>query len=334
MRVAVVTGVYNEEKTIGALIESVLGQTRLPEEMVIVDDGSNDRTPEVIKEYLDKSDFIRCIHQKNTGPAKARNRGWKSAGADVCIFTDGDCVPGNYWIEELLKPFADPEVGATAGTYKTLNYKNVLAKFIGLEIEYKYRNVCGTVDAHGTYNLAVRKNVLEEVGGLDESYPEPSGEDFDMTYKISRKHKIIYVPGAVVGHYHPEDFWWYMKNQVRRGFDRIKLYNDNPEKSGGDVYTGRVVKYQVWAAGLLLPSLLLAFPVFKFSFLIPSFLAAFLFLIMLPFFAYLLQKDPKVALVSIPVVLARNYAWFWGMLKGLRTFGVKKIILGVAKAGL
>lgn len=334
MRVAVVTGVYNEEKTISALIEAVLGQSRPPDEMVIVDDGSCDRTAELIKSYMAESGMIRYIRQDNAGPAKARNRGWRNADAEICIFTDGDCVPETNWIKELLAPFDDRGVGAAAGTYRTLNSRSVLARLIGLEIEYKYRNVRGTVDAHGTYNLAVRRSVLEEVGGLDESYPEPSGEDFDMTYKISRKHRIVYVPGAVVGHYHPESFRKYMKNQVRRGFDRIKLYNENPEKSAGDAYTARVVKYQVWAAGLLLPSLLLALPVFKYSFLIPLSLAAFLIVILIPFLSYLIRKDLPAAVVSVPVVLARNYAWFWGMIKGMRKFGFKKIVTGVVKTGL
>ncbi|MDO8506979.1 MAG: glycosyltransferase family 2 protein [bacterium] len=334
MKVAVVTGVYNEEKTIGALIESVLNQTYVPDEMVIVDDGSKDKTAEIVKKYAAEEKIIKYIYQENAGPAKARNKGWKSADTDICVFTDGDCVPEKIWVEELLKPFKDKKVGGTAGTYKTMNKQSILARFIGLEIEYKYKDIKGEIDAHGTYNLAIRKNVLEEVGGLDESYPKPSGEDFDMTYKISRKHKIMYVPEAIVGHYHPEDFWWYMKNQVRRGFDRIKLYNDNPENAGQDAYTGRLVKYQVWFAGLLLPSLVLIYPFFSYSFMVPLLIGAFLIMILLPFFIYLIKKDIRVALVSIPVILMRNYAWFWGMMKGIKEFGFIKIVRGVVKTGL
>lgn len=334
MRIAVNVGVFNEEKTIGDLIKALLSQKRLPDEIVIVDDESNDNTAAIIKEFANNHRNINYIYQKNAGPAVARNKAWKNSNADICIFTDGDCIPEPDWIEKLLKPFTDQQVGATAGTYKTINRKSLLARFIGLEIDYKYRDVRGQIDAHGTYNLAVKKTVLESVGGLCEDYPMPSGEDWDMTYKISRKHKIIFVPEAIVGHYHPENFRWYMKNQTRRGFDRIKLYNDNPEKAGSDVYTGKIIKYQVWASGIFVPSILLFFPIFNFSYFVPLALGSFIIIASLPIFFYLLKRDLKIALISLPVILSRNYAWFWGMLKGIKEFGFMKILKGVLQTGM
>lgn len=317
MRVAVVVGVYNEEYHIRELIDALLHQTRMPDEIIFVDDGSKDNTSAIIKDYSLSNPIIKYIYQKNAGPAAARNKAWKVSISDICIFTDGDCVPNRDWIEKLLPPFEDSTVGATAGTYRTINKNFTLARFIGLEIAWKHSQYKKTIDVHGTYNLAVRKSVLEEVGGLDESYPKASGEDWDMTYKISRLHKIVFVPEAVVGHYHPDDIWWYLKNQVRRGFDRVKVYRDHPGLKGGDVYTPWYVKYQVLAAGLFIPSLIFLFPFFNLSYFLP--LAIFLFLIAttLPSFAYFIKLDKRVAFYSIPVQITRNFAWFWGMMKGL-----------------
>jgi len=323
MRVAVICPLYNEEKNISQLIDSLLKQTRRPDEIILVDDGSQDKTAEIIQAYSKQHPFIQYLHQPNKGPAAARNRAWKSTDAEICVFTDGDCVPEPSWIETLLKAFTGPDVGAVAGTYKTLNPESILARFIGLEIAWRYRHVKGTVDVHGSYNLAVRRKVLEDVGGFDESYPFPSGEDWDLSYKISRRSKICYLPEAVVGHFHPEDFLWYMDNQKRRAYDRMRVYNQHPDKMGSDTYTGKIVKYQVLAAGALIPSLIFMMPLFPFSHLIPMGLLFFLFAAACIPFPYFLSKDIAVAFYSIPMQLCRNFAWFVGAFAGLLKFGFK-----------
>lgn len=322
MRVAVTVGAYNEEKNIAHLIESLLKQTRLPDEIVICDDGSTDKTAEIIRSFAMKYPQVKYIYQKNAGPAKARNNAWKSATADVCVFTDGDCVPEPNWIEEIIKPLSEERIGATAGGYKTLNKHSLLAQFIGYEIEWRYRNIKEEIDAHGTYNLAVRKNILEEIGGLNEEYPKASGEDWDMTYKISKKYKLIFVPTAIVGHYHPEKFWWYMKNQIRRAYDRIKVYKDHPDMRSSDNYTPSIIKYQILASGAFLPSLILTYPFFKYSYTIPTALFLFLFISSLSIFPYLVKKSPLVAFFSIPIQFTRDFAWFIGMIKGVLKFGI------------
>jgi glycosyltransferase involved in cell wall biosynthesis len=333
MKVAVVTGIYNEEKHISELIDKVIAQTVKPDEFVIVDDGSTDRTAEIVKNYAKKYPRIKYIRQENAGPAMARNVAWRATDADICVFTDGDCVPNADWLEKLLAPFSDASIGATAGTYRTVNTKSVLARFIGLEIEWKHSKYPRFIDAHGTYNLAVRKEILEKVGGMCEDYPMPSGEDWDMTYKISRFSKIAFVPEAVVGHYHPEKFWPYMKNQVRRGYDRVKLYNDNPANCNSDAYTGKLIKYQVWLSGMFPPSLIFLYPFFRNSFLVPFLIFVFLILTTFPLFIFMIKKDIPAALYSLAIQFLRNLAWFWGMIKGMKKFGFIKIIKGVVASG-
>ena len=131
MRVAVLSTIYNEERNIRRLLDSLFCQTRAPDEIILVDDGSTDNTAEVVSAFKNRRPPIRYIQQKNQGPARARNVAWKNSNANICIFTDGDCEPEPDWIETLLKPFDDPNVGASAGTYKTLNPQHLLAEFIG-----------------------------------------------------------------------------------------------------------------------------------------------------------------------------------------------------------
>lgn len=349
MRIAVVCAVYNEEKYIGRLIESLLVQTRMPEEVVFVDDGSKDGTAAVIESYTKHYPMIRLLRNSNQGPAASRNMAWRAAQADRVIFTDGDCVPDKDWIGKLLFCFTSEniaavpipikrseaeigavpttvnrkkkQVGAVAGTYSTLNKNKILARFVGHEIAWRYRHVHGVVDAHGAYNLAIRKKILEEMGGFEESYKAPSGEDWDLTYRISRRYKILFTPDAIVAHAHPESFWPYMKNQARRGFDRIKLYKDHPDKRGGDIYTGRLAKYQVLCAGLL-PLSLFLWPVRGFR-VIPGLFFLFLFLSCWNSFGFIFKRDPAAACYGIFVQFVRCFAWAWGGIQGFLRFYLK-----------
>jgi len=320
MRVAVICAVCNEEKNLPRLIAALKRQTRKPDEIFFVDDGSADGTLHLLRVYADQDPSIRIETQANRGPAAARNLAWRLTQAEICVFTDGDCVPDNDWLETVIRGFDSPKVGAVAGTYRTLNTTSILARFIGLEIAWRYRHVRGEVDVHGSYNLAVRRHVLEEVGGYNEIYRVPSGEDWDLTYKISRFYKIIFIPEAVVGHSHPEKLLPYLKLQVRRGFDRIKLYNDHPDKRDYDTYTGPWVKYQVLAACATMVSLPL-------TVFVPHFFSKWLFLMLyllatsfIPF-GYFFARDPSAALYSIPVQMMRYFAWASGAMLGLVKFG-------------
>lgn len=325
MRVAVISAVYNEEKNLPALLEALTRQTQKPDQFILVDDGSTDGTEEMMR----KGDpagrpypsWVNYLRQENKGPASARNAGWRYVQADICIFIDGDCVPEPDWIERLVKPFSSPEAGASAGTYKTLNPENPLARFIGLEIAWRYRHKPREVDAHGSYNLAVRRTALEEIGGFREDYPAPSGEDWDLTYKISRRSKIIFIPEAVVGHYHPERFWPYLKNQVRRAYDRIKVYRDHPDKARGDTYTGRTAQYPIMAAALLPPSLACANAGLPHAGILCWILFAVISAFSFTGFGYYLSKDKTAALLSPAIQFSRYFAWALGACLGVMRFG-------------
>lgn len=312
----VVISVYNEEKNIINLLDSLLNQTLPPHEVVFVDDGSTDKTGRIIKNYQRNHIFIKYIYQKNSGPAKARNKAWENCDCDVCVFTDGDCVPEKNWLEEIVNPFNEREVGAVAGSYKTINKKSLVARFVGYEFDRRYDNIKKEVDSHGTYNLAVRRKVLKEVEGFCENYPKPSCEDLDLTYKISKKYKIVFNRQAIVGHYHPEKFWKYMKIQFRRGYDRVQLYRSHPGKAFGDSYTEKIIKYQVALSGLFPFSLFLIYPFFKGSFIIPLGILIFLVYTSAKYFFYYYKKDKKVAFCSILIQFFRNFSWFFGWIAG------------------
>jgi glycosyltransferase involved in cell wall biosynthesis len=320
MKVAVAVAVYNEEREIGDFLDALARQSRLPDEAVVVDDGSTDGTPAILFDYASRYPWVRVLRQENKGPAAARNLAWKNTSAEIIVFSDGDCVPETDWIVRLLAGFDSNAVGAVAGTYKTLNPDKLLADFVGTEIAWKYRRQPAFVDAHGSYNLAVRRKILEVLGGFKEIYPKPSGEDWDLTYRISREHRIRFLPEAVVGHRHPERLWPYLRGQARRGYDRIRLYLDHPSKIQGDVYTGPLVKYQVLAAASL--------PFWAVCFAVPVPwlrqlpLAALLVLLAVPLesFLWISRKRRLTAMYGLAVQWLRSLAWGAGVWAGVFAF--------------
>lgn len=94
--ISVIIPVYNCEKYISEAINSVLKQDYLPLEIIVVDDGSTDKTTENIKEFGSQ---ITYIYQENGGTAKARNNGIKNAKGDYFAFLDADDI----WVENKLK---------------------------------------------------------------------------------------------------------------------------------------------------------------------------------------------------------------------------------------
>ena len=85
--------VYNGEKYVAEAIESILAQTFTDFEFIIVDDGSQDRSPEIIREYVRRDDRVRCLRQeRNTGVSSARNRGIDDAGGEFVALMDADDV--------------------------------------------------------------------------------------------------------------------------------------------------------------------------------------------------------------------------------------------------
>lgn len=89
-KISVIVTAYNIEQYLPRCMDSLLAQTVQGLEIIVVDDGSADKTPDICEEYAGKSENIRVIHQKNGGPSAARNAGVKIAGGDYIGYVDGD----------------------------------------------------------------------------------------------------------------------------------------------------------------------------------------------------------------------------------------------------
>src|SRR3989338_8288401 len=184
MKASVIIPAYNEEKTIGKTLESLKEQSFRDFEIIVVDDGSRDRTAEIAK-----NSEAKVIVQKNAGPASARNEGARNAKGEVIVFIDADCVADERWLEHMLKPFSDKDVAGVQGAYKS-SQKSLVARFTQLDIEDRYKRLerkADQLDWIGSYSAAYRKKIFLELDGFDEDFPLASGKDPQLSFKVSRK---------------------------------------------------------------------------------------------------------------------------------------------------
>ena len=121
-QISVVIPLYNKAPYIARALNSVLAQERLPEEIIVVDDGSTDGGGDLVKQFKDP--LIRLIRQENQGVSAARNRGISLAKGELIAFLDAD----DTWQPGFLKVISEmrelyPQAGIYGTAYDVINPK-------------------------------------------------------------------------------------------------------------------------------------------------------------------------------------------------------------------
>lgn len=183
MTVSIIIPNHNHERFLGEAIESALGQSRAPTEIVVVDDGSTDRSVEVARGYP-----VRLIEQSNSGVALARNRGAREATGEHVVFLDAD---------DLLAPnFLERTMSALEAAAPGIAYAYTAVEKFGLETGRLFtRPFDGEILFEGNYipvSALLRRAVFLEAGGFDPSWP--AFEDYELWARLYvRGHSGIYV---------------------------------------------------------------------------------------------------------------------------------------------
>jgi len=224
-------------------------------ELIVVDDGSRDRTRAVAQRR-----DVRILAGAGRGPAAARNIGACSAQGDILVFLDADTMPRPGWLSEMLAPFADPLVIAVKGRYHT-HQRGLVPRFAQLEFEDKYARLecAARIDFVDTGTAAYRRDAFLESGGFDEAFPASSAEDVELAFRLSAAGaRFVFSPRAGVWHRHAETLPAYLLKKLRYGIFRVEVYRRHPRKTLGDSYTPPVMAAQIglvacsWLLGALL----------------------------------------------------------------------------------
>lgn len=172
MKFSVILPCYNVEKYLNECVESILNQTFKDYEIILVDDGAKDSTPQICDDYAAKYPFIKTVHQQNAGLSAARNTGTKHAEGEYIVYVDSDDYLKD---NEVLQKIADrassnPDIIA----YKFIEYNEFNNTYSQCPFNFDITNKNGTlaekylelIDKDAYYNSAwskaIKRSILTE----------------------------------------------------------------------------------------------------------------------------------------------------------------------------
>jgi GT2 family glycosyltransferase len=226
-RISVVVCSWNGERTIG---KCCFGLSRLdyPDyEVIVVDDGSTDRTAEIARGF-----GFRVLSTENRGLSSARNTGMRAATGEIVAYTDDDAPPDPHWLTFLAWGFLTTDHAAIGGPNLAPPGDGLIADCVAhapggpvhvLLSDRVAEHVPGC-------NMAVRRHCLEAIGGFDPRY-RTAGDDVDVCWRLQeRGWSIGFSPAAMVWHHRRNSLRAYWKQQQGYGRAEALLEQKWPEK--------------------------------------------------------------------------------------------------------
>jgi glycosyltransferase involved in cell wall biosynthesis len=192
-KLSVIVCAHNEASFLSGCLHSLLAQTRVPDEILVINNASTDHTAAVAAEIPN----VRVIDEPRKGLVVARETGRLHATGDIVVYVDADCRAPLMWLERVERRFAnDPALLALSGPYRFYDwdrwgrlliraYDFTLAPTTQILVKYILR--IGTIFYGG--NFAVRREALDAIGGFDTSI-EFHGEDTNLGRRLFAVGKV------------------------------------------------------------------------------------------------------------------------------------------------
>jgi GT2 family glycosyltransferase len=241
-KVSVVIASYNADRTLKACLES-LGKLNYPDyEVVLVDDGSTDTTPQLAAQFP-RVRYFR--HGKNLGLSVARNTGIAAAEGEIIAFTDADCRADEDWLYYLVGDLLDCEFAGMGGPNLLPPEDFAVASAVMVSPGGPAHVMLNDREAEHIpgCNMAFYKSALVEIGGFDPTFRK-AGDDVDICWRLQQAGmKIGFSPAAFVWHYRRSNIAAYLKQQRGYGEAEALLVRKHPEyfnSFGDSVWRGRI----------------------------------------------------------------------------------------------
>lgn len=249
---SVIIPARNVGHVVGECILASLSQTvpRERYEVIVVDDGSTDRTAGVARRL-----GARVVPRPPTGAAAARNAGARAAKGDIFVFVDPDCVPRVDWLAQMIAPFEAPDVVAVTGAYET-HQETLIPRLIQAHFDdvYRRRDRSGTTSVVEGYSAAFRRSAFIATGGFDPALA--AADDLELSYRLVKEGRLVFASGAIVLHHHAPTLATYVEGGLRDGLWRSLVYARHPEQLLGHSDAPITERSQVPLAGLVVASAL------------------------------------------------------------------------------
>jgi cellulose synthase/poly-beta-1,6-N-acetylglucosamine synthase-like glycosyltransferase len=309
-KVSIIVAAYNNEQTIDECLKSILALDYPKDyiEVIVMDGASSDATVEKAQKYP-----VKVVSIRLNAPA-AYNYAMKNVAAHQILgFIDSDAKVESQWLRKLFPRLAEPQVAGVSGSIETWNVENPWARSIGYELKNRYSRIGKYTSRIATMNLLLKKAVIEEAGGWDESLP--SQYDTDLGFRLSALgYRIAYEPSAVCFHYNRPTLRAYYRQQLQYGKNTLKLYFKHGGLAKGDEITDFGMNIQ--------PLLILAAIFFFLVGIIPSARllwigSGLILVLMLLYFDYcatriVVKFHGANAFRLVVLYFVRAWAWFVG----------------------
>lgn len=219
--VTVIIAARNEENNIKKTIENVLDQNYPKLDLIIIDDGSTDKTYHIVKPFAKRGD-LKLFQRKNTDGSKAAALNWgiRLAKHNIIVTIDADTELDRNAIHELVKLFYKKEVVAIAGNIGVSNKKNLLTKLqayeyqLSLDLGRRWADLTRNIVVMPGSFSAYRKEALIKLGGFDR---DTITEDFDTALKFHKMKggRVIFSPWGFAWTKAPETIKEWNKQRAR-----------------------------------------------------------------------------------------------------------------------
>lgn len=224
--VNVIVPAYNEEQVIVRTVQALLASDYPNLAILVVDDGSQDRTYQVTRDQFARDDRVRVFRKVNSGKADTLNFGLSQTDAEIVIGLDADTVFRPDTISRLVRHFADARVGAVAGNAKVGNRINLLTRWQALEYitsQNLDRRAFDTLNCITVVPGAVgawRTEAIKKAGGFPH---ETLAEDADLTITLRRSgFRIVYEDSAVALTEAPDNVSNLVKQRFRWSYGTLQ----------------------------------------------------------------------------------------------------------------
>jgi GT2 family glycosyltransferase len=265
-KVSVVVASYNGDRTLKACLDSLTKLNYPDYEVILVDDGSTDATPQLAQQFrwgkseiparpetnprqlvisAEHGRFRYFRHSTNLGLSVARNTGIAAAGGEIIAFTDADCRADEDWLFYLVGDLLDSEFAGMGGPNLLPPEDSAVASAVMLSPGGPAHVMLDDRQAEHIpgCNMAFYKWALAEIGGFDPLFTR-AGDDVDLCWRLQQAGlKIGFCPAAFVWHYRRSNVGAYLKQQRGYGEAEALLVRKHPEyfnSFGDSVWRGRI----------------------------------------------------------------------------------------------
>jgi GT2 family glycosyltransferase len=216
-KVSVVVCSYNGSKTIRQTLEALQRLDYPDYEVIVVDDGSTDATPQIAAEYP-----VRLVSQKNIGLSGARNTGAGLAKGEIIAYVDDDAYPDQDWLRFLAWTYLTTDFAAVGGPNVTPPDDPPMARAVGHAPGHAIHVLITDTEAEHIpgCNMSFRRSALQGIGGFDSRF-RTAGDDVDACWRVQTSGmKIGFSPAAMVWHHRRSSIRAYWNQQ--KGYGRAE----------------------------------------------------------------------------------------------------------------